>query len=176
MASGFNIDLIGDKELAEQFRTMPDKIQASLLRTSFRDALKPVLAQAKATARKKSGALARTLKIKAMRRKKGRVGFYIRTGTRAELGAALAKRAAPLAQKILGGGRYTGKTRRRLQAIGRTMRGLESKKSGYYPAQIELGNRRQPAYSYLRVSFDAQREQMVTRVGESINQALDEAV
>lgn len=176
MASGFNIDLIGDKELAEQFRTMPDKIQASLLRTSFRDALKPVLTQAKKIARRKSGAMARTLKIKAMKRKKGRVGFYIRTGTRAELQQALSKRGAQLAQRVLGGGRYTKKTRRQLQVIGGTLRRFGQGKQGYYPAQIELGNRRQPAYSYLRVPFDAQKEQMVTRVGESINQALDEAL
>lgn len=162
------------------FRELPDKVQRSLIRSELKGVLKPVLAQAKAIARKKSGAMARTLKIKVMKRKKGRIGYYIRTGTRAELQAQLSKRGASLAGKVLGGGRYTTKTRRQLQVIGRQLRQLQrprspGKKEHYYPSIIELGTKTRPAYSYLRTSFDAQRERMVQTMIQGLNEAVDEA-
>lgn len=181
MAGGmFNIDLLGDKELAKQFREMPEKIQASLLRGSLRDAFKPVLTVARALARKKSGSMARTLKLRAMKRKKGRIGVYIRTGTRAELNIAMTKRGAQLAGRILGGGRYTRAQRQALQSIGRTQRTqarriAAGKDPGYYPAHIELGTKHNPAYPYLRAAFDQAREATFARVAESMNRALDEA-
>jgi hypothetical protein len=169
------LTLTGDKELSAMFGQLPDKVQRSLIRSELRGVLKPVLAQAKAIARKKSGAMARTLKIQAMKRKKGRVGYTIRTGTRAELHAVLSKRGSVLAGRILGGGRYSAKTRRQLQVIGREVRRLEKKNAGYYPAHIELGTKRQPAYSYLRTSFDAQREGMAHTIIQALNEAVEEA-
>lgn len=174
--AAFELTLTGDKELSEQFQQLPEKTQRALIRSELRGALKPVLAQAKAIARKKSGAMARTLKIKAMKRQEGRVGYYIRTGTRAELQAALSKRGAALAAKVLGGGRYTAKTRRQLQVIGRLSRRLSSPQASYYPAIIELGTRKRPAYSFLRASFDAQRERMVTTMIAGLNDAVEEAM
>lgn len=178
--AAFELTLTGDKELSAAFRELPDKVQRKLVRNELKGVLKPVLAQAKAIARKKSGAMAATLKIKAMKPKKGRIGYYIRTGTRAELQARLNKKAVRLAGKILGGGRYAGKTRRQLQVIGRGLRGLDRKgqKYYYYPAIIELGTKKgnHPAYSYLRTSFDAQKEQMVNTIIDGLNEAVEEAM
>jgi hypothetical protein len=176
------LTLTGDKELSAMFQQFPDKVQRALIRSELRGVLKPVLARAKARARKKSGAMARTLKIRAMKRKRGRVGYYIQTGTRAELQAALTKQGASLAGKVLGGGRYTKKTRRTLQVIGRQLRQLQrprvkGRKDHYYPAIIELGTKKgnHPAYPYLRSSFDERKEQMANDIIQALNEAVEEA-
>lgn len=174
------LTLTGDKELSAMFAQLPDKVQRSLIRSELRGVLRPVLARAKARARKKSGAMSRTLKIRAMKRKKGRVGYYIQTGTRAELQSALSKHGARLAGKVLGGGRYSSKTRRTLQVVGRQLRQLQRPRSPgtkeyYYPSIIELGDKRQPAYSYLRTSFDERKEGMVSDIIQALNEAVEEA-
>lgn len=162
----------GDAKLISEFNALPRKIQDKLLRTELRGALKPVLAQAKATARKLFGAMAATLKIKAMKRKAGRIGFYIRTGTRSELESRLTKRGRKLAQAVLGGGRYARKTRVRLQIVGRTLRSLSSGRA-YYPAHIEFGTKRNKAYPFLRPAFDRHIASMEAAVAASVQEAID---
>lgn len=86
MAQAFDISLLGDKELQRQFQQLPLVVQRKLLRQSFRAALRPVLAAARARAPKVTGRMARTLRLRAMKRRRGQLGLMIISGTREALG------------------------------------------------------------------------------------------
>lgn len=88
MAQAFDISLLGDKVLAYQFKQLPIVIQRKLLRQSFRAALRPVLAMARSLAPQMTGAMARTLRLRAMKRRRGRLGMLIMAAPRAVLGIA----------------------------------------------------------------------------------------
>lgn len=86
MAQAFDISLLGDRELQQQFRALPLAVQRKLLRQSFREALRPVLTAARAAAPRLTGRLARTLRLRALKRRRGRLGMMVISGTRESLG------------------------------------------------------------------------------------------
>lgn len=86
MAQAFDISLLGDRELQRQFQQLPLVVQRKLLRQSFRQAMRPVLAMARSLAPKLTGQMARTLRLRAMKRRRGRLGMIIMTAPRAALG------------------------------------------------------------------------------------------
>jgi HK97 gp10 family phage protein len=85
MAQAFDISLLGDRELQQQFRALPLAVQRKLLRQSFRAALRPVLTAARAAAPRLTGRLARTLRLRALRRRRGQLGMMVISGTRESL-------------------------------------------------------------------------------------------
>ena len=85
MAQAFDISLIGDRELQQQFKALPLAVQRKLLRQSFRQALRPVLTAARAAAPRLTGRLARTLRLRALRRRRGQLGMMVISGTRESL-------------------------------------------------------------------------------------------
>lgn len=83
----FDLTLLGDKELDRVLRTFPEKVQTRALRPAVRDGIKIVAKAAKAAMPRASGAMMRAgFKVRSMKRKKGRVGVRIYTGTREQLG------------------------------------------------------------------------------------------
>lgn len=82
----FDITLLGDDIVAARLRALPEKLERKVLRQAMRKAGRPILADAKANAPVKTGKMRASLKLRALKRKRGRVGVRIETGTRAELG------------------------------------------------------------------------------------------
>lgn len=85
MAQAFDLSLLGDQELNRQFKALPLVVQRKLLRQSFREALRPVLTAARANAPRLTGLLARTLRLRALKRRRGQLGMMVISGTRASL-------------------------------------------------------------------------------------------
>lgn len=182
MSEGMRLSIQGLEGLNMAFKTLPEKTQRALIRSELRGALKPVLTAARALARRRSGTMASTLKLRAMKPKRGRVGYYIRTGTRAEIERSLSRRGTTLARRVLGGGRYSGKTRKRLQVIGHTLRRVQRGERFYYPAIIELGTRGKGgrvahrAYPFMRAGFDSQQPRILENMVAGLNDAIEEAM
>jgi len=74
------IRLRGAKQLLEALKTLDDKLAKKVYREAMRAAAKPILETAKANAPVVTGALRKSLKIRAIKRtRKGRVGVVIST-------------------------------------------------------------------------------------------------
>ena len=83
---GVDISVLGNKQLQKQLKLLAGNMQKKIVRQALRAAAKPVLAAAKAKCPVKSGRLEKSLKLRAMKRKRGQFGVRIKTGTKAELG------------------------------------------------------------------------------------------
>lgn len=87
-ADGFDISVLGDRELQKKFGKLEKSVQGKMLTSAMREAMKPVLASARAAAPRHTGNLARKIKLSSVRlRGKGK-GIAVRTPTRAQLGIA----------------------------------------------------------------------------------------
>ena len=87
MASNrFDISMLGVPELSKALAALPDKLERKILTKALRQAGKFYLTLAKAKAPRDEGRLSSTMKLRALKRRKGRVGVMIQTGTRAQLG------------------------------------------------------------------------------------------
>ena len=82
----FDISLLGDAELARKLHALPEKVERKVIRQAIRKGGQPILRDAKANANKLTGAMAKNIKLRAMKRKRGRIGVRIQTGTRLEMG------------------------------------------------------------------------------------------
>ncbi len=89
----FDISMLGDTALSETLAGLTEKMERTVITRATRDAGKFLLTLTKAAAPVSQdprdphrGQLKATLKLRALRRRKGRVGVAIQTGTRAELG------------------------------------------------------------------------------------------
>lgn len=87
MASNrFDIRLLGSEQLSRDLAALPEKLERKVLTKALRQAGKYYLTLAKARVPRDEGRWASTLRVRALKRRKGRVGVMIRVGTRAELG------------------------------------------------------------------------------------------
>jgi HK97 gp10 family phage protein len=87
MASNrFDISMLGVPELSQALAALPEKLERKVLTKALRQAGKYYLMLAKARAPRDQGRLSSTMKLRALKRRKGRVGVMIQTGTRSELG------------------------------------------------------------------------------------------
>lgn len=90
----FTLDLSGDQALLTQLEQLPDRLERRVLREAVRDAAQPILARARTniSAIRVTGVatdpLRRGMRIRALRRRRGRVGVSVQTPTRQELGIA----------------------------------------------------------------------------------------
>jgi HK97 gp10 family phage protein len=88
----FDVDVTGDAQLAQALTSLVPKLEAKVIRQAVRAGARPVLAKSKANVSalrvtgERTGPLLRGLKIRALKRKKGRIGVAVQTPTRAELG------------------------------------------------------------------------------------------
>lgn len=82
----FSVDLQGDKELMAAFDSLLRNIQRRIARKALREGARPALRRAKSLVPKKTRALKRSFKLRAIKRTRTAVGVVVRTGSRAELG------------------------------------------------------------------------------------------
>jgi len=86
MAGFVDITLLGAPELQAQFKLLPLKVQKKLLRQGMRKSGKLVRDEARRLVPVDSGALKKSLKVRAAPGKRGSFGIRIMTGERSELG------------------------------------------------------------------------------------------
>lgn len=87
MASNrFDISILGSKELSAALAALPEKLERRVLTRALRQAGKYYQTLAAARSPRDRGKLASSYKVRALKRRKGRVGVMIQTGTRAQLG------------------------------------------------------------------------------------------
>lgn len=82
----FDISMLGVPELTRALAALPANLERKVLTKALRRAGKYYLTLAKARVPRDEGRWASTLKVRALKRRKGRVGVAIRVGTRTELG------------------------------------------------------------------------------------------
>ncbi len=89
-SKAFDISVVGDKRLQRRMRGLTPKIQGKVLRPALRKTAKVALAPIKAAAPRRTGALAKGLKVRAVKGKRSRggrrVGVGIHTPPRDKLG------------------------------------------------------------------------------------------
>lgn len=88
MAVEVDISIFGDKALQRKFKKLGPTLQKQVLRKAFRGVAKDILADARIRVPKDTGALAKSLKVKALKRSRGKIGVKVETGTREQLGIA----------------------------------------------------------------------------------------
>lgn len=82
---GFNIEVLGLTDVMRTFDALPEKIQRKALRPALRAGAKIFKESLIAAAPFDTGALAGSFSIRPFRSRKGRVGFRVDPGTKAEL-------------------------------------------------------------------------------------------
>ena len=74
----------GIEEIQRAFAQLPKKVATKIIRKSVRESLRPMMTAVKALTPKKTGALARSTKIRAItKRKRGSIAIEVRQGERA---------------------------------------------------------------------------------------------
>ena len=88
MALAFDISVLGSAEIERKLGNLAVKVQRKVMRKAMRKAAKPILETAKSLVPVDEGKLRRSLKIRALKRRRGSFGVQVKTGTRDELGIA----------------------------------------------------------------------------------------
>lgn len=105
MAKMVDITMLGDKKLSRKLARLPVAMQRKVVRPSLRAGAKPMLASAKQNCPVKTGKLKKSLKLRALKARRGNFGVMVRTGTREDLGIpADAKGYYPIAVEFGHGG------------------------------------------------------------------------
>lgn len=79
MAGAINITLSGDRQLLAKLDRLSKKDSRAVVRKAARKAAKPVMQQARANAPVKTGALKKSIKVRAIKRSRTRIGVRIST-------------------------------------------------------------------------------------------------
>lgn len=166
--AGFDIKIEGHDALARAFKALPIKVQRKVLRPALRAGAKVARAAVAAQAPRSDEAphVADTLKIKAMKRKRGRIGLVVITGKRSELGikeSTDSQRRAYNQRKRLE--RVMTKQGTSAGGLGvlETLADLKRRDGpGYYPAHIEYGYRKKdgthvPANPFMKRGLEQSR-------------------
>lgn len=78
---GLDVTITGVKEIDRALAQLPPKVAKKVIRQAIRQALKPVAQRAKLLApRGETGQLKRAIKVRAMPRRRGRIGLEVRVG------------------------------------------------------------------------------------------------
>lgn len=175
MANRFDISMLGDKELSAALAALPDNLERKVLARAMRDGGKFLLTLTQAAAPVSTdpkdphrGRLKATLKLRTLRRRKGRVGVSIQTGTREELGI-VAQAAARAKSRA---------TSRRGLERG-VLRHFQAGLRGYYPAHVELGHKTElgtrtvPPNPYLRGPLHSAREAVLAVIKQSVDAGIE---
>lgn len=75
-----DITILGDKKLQRKLKGLTPALQKKALRKALRAGAKIVAATARQMAPKRTGAVKRSIKVKAMKRSRGRLGVQVVTG------------------------------------------------------------------------------------------------
>jgi HK97 gp10 family phage protein len=153
----FTLDILGAPELSKAFEALPDNLERKVLTKALREAGKVLLVAVKARAPRDRGLLASTMKLKAMKRSRRRVGVMVQTGTRAELGLLATTRISS-----------TGS--------GDTLRVRRGKETGYYPAHVELGTHKAAPNPFMRTSLRSGREGLLAIIRTELDNGIERAM
>ena len=89
MKGATSFELEGFEDVIEKLGSLPKTLEKKIVRKALRIGGKVILKEARRLAPKgPTGNLKRTIKLKSIRRSRKKIGVYIRTGTRGELGAS----------------------------------------------------------------------------------------
>lgn len=183
--SRFDISLLGDAALSQALARLPEKLERTVLTRALREGtqfLKGLSQPRVPRGKKQKGGgrhLADTLKVKAMKRKKNRVGYLLQTGTRVELGieTAAQRDASKNTQKVYRavtkglskqGLGLTAQGRAHIRGQIRAHFGLPGTGRYYYPAGVELGNIKTPPRAYLRGPLHTSRDAILSVIQRAI--------
>lgn len=87
MASNrFDISLLGAPALSQALAALPEKLERKVMTKALREVGKFYRTLAAARAPRDRGKLATTMRVRAMKRRRHRVGIMVQTGTRSQLG------------------------------------------------------------------------------------------
>lgn len=78
MAKAPIIAISGDRRVLAKLKRLPRKVQGKVLRRAMRDGMKIVQARVKVEAPVDKGVLRRNVKVRALKRKRGRIGIEVR--------------------------------------------------------------------------------------------------
>lgn len=184
MADRFNIALLGDKELSAKLAGMTEKLERKVLSQAFRKAALTIKADAERrvgsgsrsavqlrgrqrglplTARqvgrlRRQGALVvgirNSLRAQALKRRKGRVGYSVVTGTRAQLG-------------ITGRYYYPAHVEKGHGPPHRVRHGTNA------AVRREFGSRRTPPHPFLRPALKQNEGALMSQIAEDIRTGIE---
>lgn len=161
----FDISILGDKELEEVLKFLPENLERKVLNKAIKEAARFVLDDAKAHAPKDTGALKQALHIRTMKRKRGRIGYLVASGTREELGIkAGAKGFYPASQHY---GWFPAKVKGAYRSRFANDRHLRR----YLKA--EYGGLRVPAKPYLRNALLGDQARVLNHVRDALRRRLE---
>lgn len=86
MPKFISIEMLGAPELQAALKDLPIAVQRKIVRAALREAGRPMLSDAKTKVPVDTGKLRDSLKLRALKPKRGSFGVRIATGTRQELG------------------------------------------------------------------------------------------
>jgi len=81
-----SIAVLGSRSLQKRFDRFEKNVQKKIVRQALRAAARPMLVAAKAKVPVDTGRLKKSLRLRALKQRRGIFGVQVRTGTRAELG------------------------------------------------------------------------------------------
>ena len=142
----------GAKDLHAKLRQLERRVAAKLERQGTRAGTKVFADEVKRRVPFDSGLLKSAITVRALKRKKGRVGYRVTINTAAKGQGTKAIRA-----KREAGGFYST---------------TKAGKKFFYPAIIEYGAKNRPAQAPMRTSFDAKKGQALDKVISSIREGI----
>lgn len=86
MPAAVDISLLGDKKLIRKLKRMEPAVQKRIMRKALRAGARPVRDESRRRAPILTGRLKKSIKIRALKRSRNKLGVLVQTGTRAELG------------------------------------------------------------------------------------------
>lgn len=81
-----NVKLLGDKKLDKKLKELESRTQKKVVRKAMRNTAKAVQKDVRSAAPVASGRLRKSIKVRASKRSRRRIGIEVRTGERSELG------------------------------------------------------------------------------------------
>lgn len=168
---GFVIDLLGVPDLERAFAVLPAKLQGKILRPALRAGAKVMRDAASRAAPRFTGNMARFLKVRAMKGRRGRVGFLVLTGTKQELQIPERTKGGhprgyyPVAIEY--GWHPTNRAGTAAPALRRRRDGTEYQ---YFRrlTGAEIGTSKVPANPWMHRAFAASRQAAMQKIAEEI--------
>ena len=180
----FKFKVDGLKQLNKKLKALGPKLEKKVVRQALRAGAKIILADAKRNVPVKSGALKKDVRIKTMKRKKGRVGIIIQTGygetwygRLIELGWKLKKgRSVKRAEsrlnrlkrpiKGLHGAAASAHAKKNAAEIALATKSVESAKSGKNKNTVE-------GRHYLKNAFDSKHQRAAAVITDKIREGIE---
>ena len=145
----------GAADLKKKLDGLDRKVRSKLERKGTRDGTKVFADETRRRAPFESGLMKSAITVRALKRKKGRVGYRVTFNTTAKGRGTKAIRS-----KRDAGGFYTT---------------TKAGKRYFYPAIVEYGAKGQPAQAPMRQAFDAKKGQALDKVILSIREGIRDA-